>query len=123
MVYFPIFYSPNLLSMTHYSNFIILVVQLLLVHSDSNYIYQKLLTTTIRAEVPHVVHHVPVNKNPIVSYPNAFFEPRTTTINPRYKIPHFNKDFQEMYRFIQESQRIWKQYLSERCFYEKGKIS
>ncbi len=85
--------------MTHYSNFIILIVQLVLVHSDSNYIYQKLLTTTIRAEVPHVVHHVPVNKNPIVSYSNAFFEPRTTTITTRNEFLRFDK------------------YSNERCFH------
>jgi hypothetical protein len=108
--------------MTHYLNFIILAVQLLLVHSDSNYIYQKLLTTTIRAEVPHVVHRVPVNKNPIVSYSNAFFGPRTTTINPRYKISHFDKDFQEMYRRTYVFHRIQK-YLRGHCFYEGGKIS
>jgi hypothetical protein len=106
--------------MTHYSNFIILVVQLLLVHSDSNYIYQKLWTTTIRAEVPYVVH---LNKNPRASYSNAFFEPRTITIDPRYKIIPFRMDIGEIYRRREKFSEAQKQYINERCFYEEGKIS
>jgi len=60
--------------MTHYSNIILLVVQLLLVQSNdskSNSFYQKLLTTTIQSRVPHVSGHDSIRKESIILYHDA----------------------------------------------------
>jgi hypothetical protein len=79
--------------MTHYSNFILLVVQLLLVKSndsESNSFYHKLLTTTIQSRVPHVSGHDSIRKESIMLHPDAFFEQTTTSITARRRVRDFD---------------------------------
>ncbi len=79
--------------MTHYSNFILLFVQLLLVQSndsESNSFYQKLLTTTIQSRVPHVFGHDPIRKESIMLHPDVFFEQTTTSITARRRVHDFD---------------------------------
>ncbi len=79
--------------MIHNSNFIFLVVQVLLVQSnapDSNSLfYQKLLTTTIRSRVPHVSDNDPTRKQSIRLRPDAFFEQTTTSITALHSVSYF----------------------------------
>jgi len=109
--------------MRHYSNFIFLLVQLLLVQSDdrdSNYFYRKLLTTTNRSKFLPISSFL-TNDRPAVLYPHTFYESyysKTETTTPITAI-HIPRSFD--YRRHEDIMKTMKWYYSAQfqCLYKR----